>query len=140
MKQRQIETYKRDFLEDAIATCFFRQPKFRAFMLQHADSGFYQCTDDQKAAITEYCESIYNANEKRNGVSALSKAFDWEALYSHLNQKDLAAVNSEVEELLKSSPDQLWRQRLTNSKQSFWLIIRAWMVHARRTLVFINDV
>lgn len=41
LKQRQIETYKRDFLEDAIATCFFRQPKFRAFMLQHADSGFF---------------------------------------------------------------------------------------------------
>ena len=49
-------------------------------MLENADAGNYKCNDEQTAIINEYCESIYNANERKIGLNfnnALSKAFDW---------------------------------------------------------------
>jgi replication initiation and membrane attachment protein DnaB len=112
-------------------------------MLANMQINTTKCTSEQTAEINEYCESIYNANEQMPGTinsSALTKAFDWEALQSHLAAEDRADINREVKDLLFGPPDLLWKQRLTTEKQSFWLIVRAWMVHVTRTLVFINEV
>jgi len=69
IQPRKIEAYCREFLELAISICFFRLPKFKAFMLANATShNEYKCTEEQQTAINEYYESLYNVNETKLGA------------------------------------------------------------------------
>ena len=81
MQHRQIEPYKREFLETAVGLTFFRVPKFRTFMLANA-TGFqrFSCSEEQLSAINDYCGQLYHASELKQAEdlpNTMLDTFDW---------------------------------------------------------------
>lgn len=100
MSLRNVESYKRTFLEYAVAYSFFRGPLFRSFLLAHLEKSENLIGQEKAlAAVDEQCENLYTKN-KNGSDNIITQAFDWKRLYDHIPQENRDNFNLVVEKLL----------------------------------------
>lgn len=110
-----VEPYKRQFIENAITTCFFHIPYFRGHFLQLIN-------EKEKSQVTELKISV-----KQSEIPIL-RHYNWqEYFYDKIpldKQQDANDIKTELESF---HGEKDWQERIKRRGNAFFLIVKAWV-------------